>query len=95
MEAGDSFRCDKTSSAMAAQAQPARASASRRSHESSQGDVDIGSFRRMEEIGRGSFATVYKAMHTVSKHVVLFGVVTTALLQLQMILRETRVLKRA
>jgi serine/threonine-protein kinase ULK2 len=27
----------------------------------------IGSFTRMEEIGRGSFATVYKAMHTVSE----------------------------
>lgn len=28
----------------------------------------IGNFRRMEEIGRGSFATVYKAMHVVSRH---------------------------
>lgn len=41
-------------------------SASRRPRESTQGDVDIGSFRRLEEIGKGSFATVYKAMHTVS-----------------------------
>lgn len=28
----------------------------------------IGNFRRMEEIGRGSFATVYKAIHVVSRH---------------------------
>ena len=40
-------------------------STSRRSREPGPGEVDIGSFRRMEEIGRGSFATVYKAMHMV------------------------------
>ena len=41
-------------------------SASRRARDPAQQDVEIGSFRRMEEIGRGSFATVYKATHTVS-----------------------------
>jgi len=30
-------------------------------------DERIGSFQRQEEIGRGSFATVYKALHTVCK----------------------------
>ena len=42
-------------------------SLSRRPRDPAQAEVDIGSFKRMEEIGRGSFATVYKAMHTVSK----------------------------
>ncbi|MCJ1245151.1 Serine/threonine-protein kinase [Trapelia coarctata] len=41
-------------------------SASRRSRESVQADVDIGSFTKKEEIGRGSFATVYKAKHSKS-----------------------------
>ena len=41
-------------------------STSRRPRDPAQPDVEIGSFRRMEEIGRGSFATVYKATHTVS-----------------------------
>ncbi|KAI9818070.1 MAG: Serine/threonine-protein kinase ulk2 [Pycnora praestabilis] len=44
-------------------AQPPAPSSSRRSRESGQGDMTIGNFRRMEEIGRGSFATVYKAVH--------------------------------
>ncbi|MCJ1306478.1 Serine/threonine-protein kinase [Agyrium rufum] len=39
------------------------ASSSRRSREPVVGEVDIGHFRRKEEIGRGSFATVYKAVH--------------------------------
>lgn len=39
---------------------------SRRSRESAQGEMAIGSFRRLEEIGRGSFATVYKAAYSVS-----------------------------
>lgn len=30
--------------------------------------MTIGNFRRMEEIGRGSFATVYKAIHVVSRN---------------------------
>lgn len=38
-------------------------STSRRSKDSDR----IGSFQRHEEIGRGSFATVYKAVHTVSQ----------------------------
>lgn len=41
---------------------PTQSSASRRSRDSER----IGSFQRHEEIGRGSFATVYKAIHTVS-----------------------------
>lgn len=41
-------------------------STSRRSRELAQADVDIGSFTKKEEIGRGSFATVYKAKHSVS-----------------------------
>ena len=36
--------------------------APRRSKESEK----IGAFQRQEEIGKGSFATVYKAVHTVS-----------------------------
>lgn len=51
-------------------------STSRRPRESTQGDVDIGSFRRLEEIGKGSFATVYKAMHTVSTRSLPFETVT-------------------
>ncbi|MCJ1319199.1 Serine/threonine-protein kinase [Xylographa vitiligo] len=39
-------------------------STSRRSRDPAQQEVEIGSFKRMEEIGRGSFATVYKATHT-------------------------------
>lgn len=39
---------------------------SRRPRESTQGEMAIGSFRRLEEIGRGSFATVYKAAYSVS-----------------------------
>ena len=30
----------------------------------------IGAFQRQEEIGKGSFATVYKAVHTVSDSIV-------------------------
>ncbi|MCJ1465992.1 Serine/threonine-protein kinase [Pseudocyphellaria aurata] len=37
---------------------------SRRSKEPGHGEMSIGSFRRMDEIGRGSFATVYKAAYT-------------------------------
>ena len=33
----------------------------------------IGSFRRLEEIGRGSFATVYKAAYSVSTLQLLFA----------------------
>ena len=40
-----------------------QSSVPRRSKESDK----IGSFQRQEEIGRGSFATVYKAIHTVSR----------------------------
>lgn len=45
--------------------QPAPTS-SRRTRDSAQGEMSIGSFRRLEEIGRGSFATVYKAAYSVS-----------------------------
>ena len=45
----------------------AAATASTPSRRSSKDSSAIGSFTRMEEIGRGSFATVYKAMHTVSQ----------------------------
>jgi hypothetical protein len=38
----------------------------------------IGSFRRLEEIGRGSFATVYKAAYTVSSYPVENTVLLTA-----------------
>ncbi|SLM36208.1 serine threonine protein kinase [Lasallia pustulata] len=48
---------------MATPAPAPSSSTSRRSRESAQGDMTIGNFRRMEEIGRGSFATVYKAIH--------------------------------
>lgn len=45
----------------------APSSTSTTSRKSSKDSQAIGSFTRMEEIGRGSFATVYKAMHTVSE----------------------------
>ncbi|KAL9126074.1 MAG: hypothetical protein Q9217_004818 [Psora testacea] len=41
-------------------------STSRRVRDANQTDMAIGSYRRLEEIGKGSFATVYKA--SVSKH---------------------------
>ena len=41
-------------------------SSSRRSRDAVPGEMAIGSFRRLEEIGRGSFATVYKAAYSVS-----------------------------
>jgi len=41
-----------------------QSAAPRRSRESNA----VGSFTKMEEIGRGSFATVYKAVHVVSPH---------------------------
>ena len=40
---------------------------SRRSREPEYREVKIGDFTRMEQIGQGSFATVYKARHTVSR----------------------------
>jgi serine/threonine-protein kinase ULK/ATG1 len=46
-------------------APPPTSVASRKSRESSHQEMTIGSFKRMEEIGRGSFATVYKAVHLV------------------------------
>jgi hypothetical protein len=36
-----------------------------RSRESTKAGSNVGVFNKMEEIGRGSFATVYKAMHVV------------------------------
>ncbi|KAI9777032.1 MAG: Serine/threonine-protein kinase [Candelina submexicana] len=50
---------------MAAQAPPS--SGSRRSRDTESGDMTIGNFRRLEEIGKGSFATVYKAAHVKDK----------------------------
>ena len=43
-------------------------SGSRRSGETGQGEMTVGSFKRLEEIGRGSFATVYKASYSVSSY---------------------------
>ena len=40
---------------------------SRRSEDPKHREVRIGNFTRMEQIGQGSFATVYKARHTVSR----------------------------
>ncbi|PWY85973.1 Pkinase-domain-containing protein [Aspergillus heteromorphus CBS 117.55] len=37
---------------------------SRRSREASQTEMPIGSYTRLDEIGRGSFATVYQGVHT-------------------------------
>ena len=42
-------------------------SSSRRGQEGGHADVVIGSFKRLSEIGRGSFATVYKAVHVVCR----------------------------
>ena len=41
-------------------------SSSRRPGDTGQGALTLGSFKRLEEIGRGSFATVYKASYSVS-----------------------------
>ncbi|KAL8750796.1 MAG: hypothetical protein Q9199_006840 [Rusavskia elegans] len=41
-------------------------STSRRPRPSGQGEMSVGSFRRLEEIGKGSFATVYKATYSKS-----------------------------
>ncbi|KKA22852.1 Non-specific serine/threonine protein kinase [Rasamsonia emersonii CBS 393.64] len=49
---------------MAAQRPPS--SASRRAREGSHNEVPIGRYLRLDEIGRGSFATVYQGIH--SKH---------------------------
>ncbi len=43
----------------------ATSSTVRRTREPGQGEMAVGSFRRLEEIGRGSFATVYKASYSV------------------------------
>jgi len=43
-------------------------SSSRRSGDTGQGELKVGSFRRLEEIGKGSFATVYKASYSVSSY---------------------------
>ena len=48
-------------------------SASRRPGEAGQRGMTIGSFTRLEEIGRGSFATVYKAAYSVSIHILDAG----------------------
>ncbi|KAL8871459.1 MAG: hypothetical protein Q9174_002711 [Haloplaca sp. 1 TL-2023] len=40
-------------------------SSSRRPRAPGQGEMSVGSFRRLEEIGKGSFATVYKATYSV------------------------------
>lgn len=37
----------------------------------------VGSYRRLEEIGRGSFATVYKASHSVSSRPDFLHIATT------------------
>ncbi|KAL8941024.1 MAG: hypothetical protein Q9211_002000, partial [Gyalolechia sp. 1 TL-2023] len=42
------------------------ASTSRPTRGPGQGEMSVGSFRRLEEIGKGSFATVYKATYSVS-----------------------------
>ena len=47
-------------------APPSGHSTSRRTRDPTQGDVDIGPFRRGEDIGKGSFATVYKGVHKVN-----------------------------
>lgn len=40
---------------------------SRRSRETAHPRMTIGRYTRLEEIGRGSFATVYQGMHNVSQ----------------------------
>jgi serine/threonine protein kinase len=39
---------------------------SRRSRDHSRPEMSIGRYTRLDEIGRGSFATVYQGVHTVS-----------------------------
>ena len=41
-------------------------SSSKRPGQSTQGALTVGTFKRLEEIGKGSFATVYKALYSVS-----------------------------
>ncbi|KAI9739640.1 MAG: Serine/threonine-protein kinase ulk2 [Cirrosporium novae-zelandiae] len=48
----------------------ASAASSRRSRESGQSQVMIGDFIRLDDIGRGSFATVYKGVHARSRNLV-------------------------
>jgi serine/threonine-protein kinase ULK/ATG1 len=38
----------------------------RKSRESTRPEMSIGRYTRLDEIGRGSFATVYQGVHTVS-----------------------------
>lgn len=37
-----------------------------RAQDTGKGDSAVGTYKKMEEIGRGSFATVYKAIYLVS-----------------------------
>lgn len=53
---------------MAARQPTSSSSSPRRTKDPVQEEMAIGSFRRLEEIGRGSFATVYKAAYSVSPH---------------------------
>lgn len=50
---------------MAAQ-RPPSSSTSRRAREGTHDEVPIGRYLRLDEIGRGSFATVYQGIHSVS-----------------------------
>lgn len=44
----------------------------RRSRETSHAEMPIGRYTRLDEIGRGSFATVYQGVHTVSLELLRF-----------------------
>ncbi|KAI9812814.1 MAG: Serine/threonine-protein kinase [Thelocarpon impressellum] len=55
---------------MAALPPPAPPSSSRRSRESGQMDAVVGQFRIQLEIGKGSFATVYRAIHVKNRSLV-------------------------
>lgn len=53
-------------------AQRSSVAAGRRTREGGQGsEVPIGRYLRLDEIGRGSFATVYQGIHSVSTHLPL------------------------
>lgn len=53
---------------------PTTSSTSRRTRDSTQQEMAVGSYRRQEEIGRGSFATVYKASMSVSSWSIRSGI---------------------
>ena len=55
-------------------AQRAPSSTSRRSHERIHAEFPIGRYLRLDEIGRGSFATVYQGVHSVGRFILFSNI---------------------